>query len=140
MAKLTAQEFQDKHNRRLKASLDDVRKGIAKVSVAPTQQAAKKQDKMLMKLTAKVQDGTWARRLNNVSLADWQDKATNIGVNRISGGIDAAANKVTDFATQLLPAVDAAQAKVKSMPDVTLEDSINRMTTFIREMSKFKKK
>ncbi|NIQ91311.1 MAG: hypothetical protein GWN93_20805 [Deltaproteobacteria bacterium] len=140
MAKLTADQYADKHNRRMKASIEDIRSGVDRVTEAPGVAAARKQDKMLQNLTAKVQDGTWSRRVSSVPLEDWKDKMVNKGLNRIAGGVDAARGKVVAFAEQLLPAVSAAQTKVKAMPDLTLEDSINRMTTFVREMSKFKKK
>jgi hypothetical protein len=64
----------------------------------------------------------------------------NKGIPRVSGGLDASIGKVADFASQLLPAIDSAVAKIKTMPDLTIEDSISRMTTFVREMSKFSKK
>ena len=47
MAKLTPLEFQEKHARRLKASVEDVRKGIDRVTENPCELAAAKQDKML---------------------------------------------------------------------------------------------
>jgi len=140
MSKLTPAEFQEKHARRLKAAAPDIRKGIERITVSPTSQAADKVDKMRAHLLEKIDDGTWGRRLKAVSLEEWRDKAINVGVGRIATGIDSAKAKVTTFAEQLLPAVDAAQSKVKAMPDLTLEDSISRMTTFITEMSKFKKK
>ena len=138
--KITAAEFKEKHARNLKASLVDMRAGVEKVTEAPGAQAAAKQDKMLANLTAKVADGTWARRLKGVTLEDWRNKMINKGLPRVSGGIDAAAAKVEDFAAQLLPAVDAASRKAQAMPDLTLEDSIARMTSFVREMAKFSKK
>ena len=139
MAKLTPAEFQEKHARRLKAASSDIRTGIERVSVAPTALAAKKVDKMRANLIAKIDDGTVARRLNAVTLDDWKKKALDVGIGRIAAGIDASAGKVTSFAEKLLPAIDAAQSKVKAMPDLTLEDNINRMTTMVREMSKFRK-
>jgi len=138
--RVTPAEFQEKHARRLKGSLTDMRLGVEKVTEAPGAKAAAKQDKMLANLTAKVADGTWANRLKKVTLEDWRSKMIDKGLPRVSGGIDAASAKVIDFATQLLPAVDAASRKVQGMPDLTLEDSINRMTTFVRDMSKFRKK
>ncbi|GAH46256.1 unnamed protein product [marine sediment metagenome] len=95
---------------------------------------------MLANITARVQDGTWARRVAAVPLEEWKSKMIEKGLPRVAGGIDAAKDKTTAFFAQLLPAVDAASAKVKGMPDLTIDDSINRMTTFIREMAKFKKK
>jgi len=40
----------------------------------------------------------------------------------------------------LLPHIDRGKEKIKAMPDVTLDDNINRMTSFIRHMSELKRK
>jgi len=139
MAKLTAQEFQEKHARRTKAAVEDVRKGIDRVTVNPCELAAAKQDKMLTNLTASVSSGKWAAGLKRVSLEDWKRKARDIGVNRIAAGIDGAKEKTVAFAEQLLPHIDRGKAKIASMPDVTLDDNINRMTAFVRHMSEMKR-
>ena len=68
MAKLTATEFQEKHARRLKAAVEDVRRGIDRVTENPCEKAAAKQDKMLTNLTAAVSSGKWAGGLKRVSL------------------------------------------------------------------------
>lgn len=140
MAKLTPAEAAEKHARRLKGAIGDMETGINKVTEAPGVAAGKKAAKMLANLTAKVQDGTWKRRVEAVPLEEWKGKMISKGLPRVAGGVDAAMPKTTDFFAQLLPAIDAAQAKVKAMPDLTIEDSINRMTTFVRDMAKFKKK
>jgi hypothetical protein len=62
------------------------------------------------------------------------------GVPRVAQGIDAAHDKVVDFANQLLPFQDNLKQTVNKMPDVTLEDSINRMVSWTRGMSKFTRK
>ena len=139
MAKLTAVEFQEKHARRLSASVEDVRKGIDRVTVNPCELAAAKQEKMLANLTASVNDGRWKAGLMRVSLEQWKDKAKNVGVGRIPAGINAAKAKVIAFAEQLLPHIDAGTAKLKTMPDITLEDNIARMTTMCRHMAEFKR-
>ena len=139
MAKLTASEFQEKHARRLKAAVEDVRKGIDRVTESPTEKAVLKQDKMLTNLTAAVTSGKWAGGLKRVSLEEWKRKTRDIGVNRIAAGIDGAKDKVVTFAEQLLPHIDREVSKIKTMPDVTLDDNINRMTSFIRGMANFKR-
>lgn len=139
MAKLTAAEFQEKHARRLKAAVEDVRKGIDRVTENPCEKAAAKQDKMLTNLTAAVSSGKWAAGLKRVSLEDWKKNARDIGVNRIAAGIDGAKAKTIAFAEQLLPHIDREKAKIASMPDVTLDDNINRMTSFVRGMAAFKR-
>lgn len=139
MAKLTATQFQEKHARRLKAAVEDVRAGIDRVTENPCEKAAAKQDKMLTNLTAAVQSGKWAAGLKRVTLEDWKHKARDIGVNRIAAGIDAAKSKVIAFAEVLLPHIDRQLEKIKAMPDVTLDDNINRMTSFIRGMAEMKR-
>lgn len=139
MARLTPQQFQEKHARRLSAAVEDVRQGIDRVTVNPCEQAAAKQEKMLAGITAAVNNGSWARGLRRVSLEQWKDKAKNVGVGRIASGINAAKEKTIAFAEQLLPHIDAGQAKIKTMPDLSLEDNISRMTTFIRHMADFKR-
>ena len=139
MAKLTAAEFQEKHARRLKAATEDVRKGIDRVTENPCEKAAAKKDKMLSNLTASVNNGKWEAGLKRVSLEDWKKKARDIGVNRIAAGIDGAKDKVVAFAEVLLPHIDRQKAKIAAMPDVTLDDNINRMTSFIRGMADFKR-
>jgi len=140
VARVNADQFQEKHNRRLKASLEDVRTGVARVTTAPGAQAAARKDKMLARLTEAVQSGKWGRNVSRVSLAQWQALMTEKGIPRISGGIDAAADKVKAFATQLLPFEDALLATVSKMPDLTLEDSISRAQAWIRGMAKFELK
>lgn len=139
MAKLTAAQFQEKHARRLKASVEDVRLGIDRVTVNPCEQAAAKADKMLSNLTSAVTSGKWAKGLKRVSLEEWKRKARDIGVNRIAAGIDGAKDKVTAFAEELLPHIDRQLSKISGMPDTTLDDNINRMTSFIRGMAEFKR-
>ena len=139
MSKLTAAQFQEKHARRLKASTEDVRAGINRVTENPCEKAAAKKDKMLSNLTAAVQTGKWEAGLKRVTLADWKSKAADVGVNRIAAGIDAAKGKVIAFAEELLPHIDAQKAKIEGMPDVTLDDNINRMVAFARGMSTFKR-
>ena len=139
MAKLTPEQAADKLTRRLTGATQDIQQGVARVSVAPGSQAAQKQDKMLQHLTEKVQDGTWAKRVAAVSLEDWKKQMTEKGIGRISQGIQSARPKLVDFFGKLLPFQDSLSGTIKGMPDVTLEDNINRMTTFIRGMSKFRK-
>jgi hypothetical protein len=138
VARVTAEQFQEKHNRRLKAALEDVRTGVARVTVAPGTQAAARKDKMLARLTEAVNSGKWGRNVARVSLTQWQALMTDKGIPRISGGIDAAADKVKSFAGQLLPFEDALMTTVGKMPDLTLEDSIARAQAWIRGMAKFK--
>ncbi|MDD5540400.1 MAG: hypothetical protein PHG61_06900 [Candidatus Marinimicrobia bacterium] len=95
---------------------------------------------MLQNLTAAVQSGKWAARLRSVSLEDWKSRTINKGIGRIAAGIDEAYGKQVAFANELLPFQENLANKVAAMPDLTLEDSINRATAWIRGMATFKRK
>lgn len=137
---MTPEQFQEKHNRRLKGATEDIRNGINAVSQAPGQKAAAKSKKMLANLTESVNSGAWAARTAAVGLDEWKQKTLDKGVARIGSGIDAAADKVRSFASQLLPYTDSVSQKVASMPDMTLDDNIRRAEVAMREMAKFRKK
>ncbi len=138
MAKLTPEEYAAKWGQRLKGSTEDIRRGISRVTTAPGEAAVRQQDKMLTKTTEAITSGRWAAATRSVSLADWQRSATDKGISRIAAGVDAAAPAQAQMAGRLLAAVDAAAGKVKSMPSTTIEDNINRASTFMREMAKSK--
>ena len=140
MAKLTANELAQKWSTRLGQAIPDIEKGINSVTVSPTSQAAGKQAKMLANLTKAVNDGKWARGLNSVSLEDWKKAAISKGLPRIGQGATAAIPKMQAFAEKLLPFQASLQSKVNAMPDLTLQDSINKMVAWVNGMSTFKGK
>ena len=135
--RVTAEEYAEKHARRLKGSVEDIRRGVERVTESPTAKAASKEAKMIANLTAAVQSGKWARRLRAVTLEEWKDKTLTKGIGRIAAGIDAAHGKQVAFAEKLLAFESTLLDKVEKMPDMTLEDSIAKMTAWARGMSKF---
>lgn len=138
MPKLTSSEFAEKWGRRLKGSVEDIRRGIDKVTEAPGAKAAAKKSKWVAKMTSAEVQEKWARNIASVSLEEWKRKARDIGANRISAGVDGAQDKVAQFAEQLLSYQEANLGKIKSMPDITLSDSKARMDAWFDVMSKFK--
>jgi hypothetical protein len=138
MARVDPNEYAEKWGRRLKSATEDVRRGISRVSTAPGLDAVKQQDKLVSNFQESVSSGRWASATRAVSLADWQRAASEKGVNRIAAGVDAALPQQAAMAQRLLAATDAAVAKVKALSSTTLDDNINRMVTFSREMAKSK--
>lgn len=140
MARLTPEEFQEKHARNLKGAVADMERGVKAVSVSPTLKAAEALPKMRANWLKAIDSGKMERRLKSVGLEEWKSKMINKGIPRISAGIDEAKDKVIEFAGELLPYIDTIKTKIDKMPSVTLDDNINRMTTFIRDMAKFERK
>jgi len=135
--KVTPAQFVEKHARRTKAALEDMRAGVSRVTEAPGVKAAAKADKMKANLVAALDSGKWQARVASVSVEDWRTAMLEKGVGRVPAGIDAAAAKVGQFAEQLLAHESGLKDKIDGMPDLTLEDSVSRASEWIRGMSKF---
>ena len=139
MSKLTPKQAQEKHARNLKNASEDMRIGIEAVTEAPTLKAAAAKVKMKANINKALDDGKWERGLKRVDLPMWKTAMLEKGLPRVAVGIDASAKKVEDFYSEFLPFLDTVAQKVDKMPDVTIDDSINRMVTQIREVAKFKR-
>lgn len=135
MAKLTPTEFQEKWAKRLKGASVEMKDGVNKVKVAPSKLAIAKQEKMKANLIKAIEDGVWAASLGKVTLEKWKDDMLKKGVPRVSAGVDGAKEKMQHFASWLFTRLDAAQAEIAGMPDITLEDNIARMTAHVRKMA-----
>ncbi len=140
MARVTPEQFADKWNRRIKAAVPDIQAGVNRVTTAPGELAAAKQDKLLSRVQEAITSGKWSERVRSVGLEDWRAATLQKGLQRIAAGADAAQRKQIDFANQLLPYLDRVVAEIKRMPDLTIEDSIARASHLIREMAKFRRR
>ena len=138
--RVSAKQAQEKHARRLGAALEDMRAGVERVDEAPGKRAAAKQGKLRANIIAAIDDGTWARRTASVSLEDWKSAMIDKGINRVTSGVEAASGKVESFFDELFAYENTVMGKIDAMADLTLEDSVNRSSTWIREMSKFRRK
>jgi len=134
--KLAPAEISDKWGRRTKAAITDIVAGIERVTEAPAAKAVAKQDKMKANLLKSIDDGTWAKRLGAVTLEDWKTKTSAKVAERLSGGVDGAMSKREKFDTWLVSTLNEVLPKVDAMPDMTLEDSVNRVRTMMEHMSK----
>ena len=139
MARVTPQEFAERHNRRTKAALQDMQTGVMNVTESPTIRAAKSKDKMRARILASIDNGKWEKGLRAVTKEEWQKKMVEVGIPRVSAGLDANIAKVQDFATKFLPHLDQGVAAIAKMPNVTLQDNINRAVAMINHNANFKR-
>lgn len=139
MPKLTPEEASKKQVRNLSNSVEDIRRGVNAVTDSPTEKAANAQDNYVAGIQRAVADGKWQRGLRRITLQQWKDAFLNKGLNRIAPGAQAAQGKVEAFYREFFPHIQSAQDEVDRLPKATLEDSITRMTTFIRRMAEFKR-
>ena len=138
MPKLTPEQAAQKWRERASAATEDYRKGIERVTESPTAKAAQSAEKMLQKIMEAIQSGRWAAALNAVSLADWKAAATTKGVARMAAGVAAGESKQRAYYARVFPFLESLQAEIAAMPNLTIEDSIQRAGHFMRRMNEFK--
>ena len=137
MAQKNPQTVAQKWSRNLGAATQDITDGVNAVQTAPTQQAANAKATMIAKLTQAVNNGKWERGLARVSLQDWKTAMIQKGVQRVASGAQSAEPKMAAFMTQFLPVAQQVSQQVKSMPKITVEDSIARSAAAIRAFKAF---
>lgn len=121
--------------RNISSATADITRGVQAVTTAPGQAAAAQAQKWINNLQAA--QAKWKARVASVSLTDWQNAMLNVGVPRIAQGANAKQGKFTSFMQDFLPYLQSGVATIDKMPNVTLEDSINRATAMIRHNAKF---
>lgn len=139
MVKVNTEQFVKKWGDRLSGATEQIRDGVNKVSVAPGVLAAKKQDKMKANIVKAIDSGKWGKNVAAIPLEEWKTAIIEKGLSRLPSGVEGAKGKMSAFASKLLPYLSNIQASIKQMPDLTLQDNINRMVKQVTEMSKFKK-
>ena len=133
----TAASATRKWGDRLKSSQNEIREGVTNTKKNPMELAAAKSDKWINRLNEAHQSGRFAARLRAVPIERWRANTIEVGIPRIAAGVDKAKGDMEKFFAQLLPYQENLKTEVDRMPDVTLEDSIARMTTFVRGMAEF---
>lgn len=136
---MNAQQVAEKWQRRTQGAIQDYRAGVEAVTDSPMAKAASNPEKYLEGVRKAVQDGKWQGGLNRVTLAEWKKLTLEKGAPRISAGVDGAVPKMQAFMADFLPFLENVRSQVDAMPDVTLEDSIARMTAQVRAVAGYRR-
>jgi hypothetical protein len=136
MARLTPEEYAQKWATRTAAATPEYQAGIQRVTQAPGQAAAAKEQKYQAGVQAAVTSGKWRRNVGAVSLQSWQESAMNKGAQRLASGAQAAQSKMAAAGARILPMIDAVKSEVDRMPDNTVEDRISKSAAFQRGLHK----
>lgn len=99
--------------------------GIQATNVDPTARAVAQQAKLVQNFTASVSNGRWARALQRVGAAGWKAAAVAKAGN-FATGINASRQKYLDAIGPVLQVEAQLQQQIDSMPNVTIQDAINR--------------
>jgi len=103
--------------------------GVQSTTKDPTALAVNAQAKLTQNFNAAVSSGRWARALQAVGKAGWQ-AATVAKAQNYSTGINASEQKYLAAIGPVLQIEAQLQQQIAAMPNVTLQDSINRMAAW----------
>ncbi len=135
MARVTGQQWLEKWGRRMNAAGQDMQAGVDRVQVAPGEAAAASQALFAQRIAESITNGSWARGVRSVSLADWKQSMKDKAIPRIGQGVSQAQRTKVGRINATLAAVDQAAAAANALPKGNIENSIARATTFMRTMS-----
>lgn len=126
-----------KWSRNLSAAGQAIQQGVQAVQVNPAQQAAASLDTAKANYIKAIDSGKTAAGLARTTLAGWQQAMIKKGVPRIADGAATATPKVQAFMSQLMPAIQSAQASLP--PRGSDAQNEQRMLHFSRAMKQFKR-
>jgi hypothetical protein len=132
----TPQQAADAWATNMAASQQKVTDGINAVTESPTAKAAQNLDKYVTGTQAAVASGKMARKLNAVSLSDWNTAAL-AKVSRIGSGAQTAKPKMLRHLSAFLPFVAQVRQNVRQMPNATPSDRIARMVANAQQLAQF---
>jgi hypothetical protein len=134
--KATAASATTKWLTNLTAAQTSMKTGAMAVQTSPGLLASQAADKWLNRVTAAKQK--FITNSANVTLQQWQNAYTNIGISRAIQGAQSKQSNVTAFQNQFLPYLQQGVAKIDAMPKNTLQDGVARAVAMINYNAQFK--
>lgn len=123
----TPESISQKWSTRLQAARRDYEEGIRAVTASPMEAAANRSAEYVAGVQEAVRSGKWQRGLRAVTLQEWQNRAIEIGAQRLQTGATANVGKVRAFLAEWLPFLQRNVTQVRAMPKSTFEERVQRM-------------
>lgn len=120
----------------LTAAQTSMKNGAMALQQSPGLLASQAADKWLARVTAS--KAKFAQNTANVTLQQWQNAYTGVGISRAIQGAQAKQSNVTAFQTQFLPFLQQGVSKIDAMPKNTLQDGVARAVAMINYNATFK--
>jgi len=139
VVRLQPNQAAQKWAQRLGAAVEDIRQGVQRVAENPAAKAAANAQKWAQEVQRAFNEGRFQAALQQVTLEEWKTAMVNKGLPRIAQGAQASTAKMERVYRDLFAYMDSGLARVKQMPDATLEQRIQRAMEWIRYMSQYKK-
>lgn len=141
MAKKDPAKSAAKWQRNLQAAADtDYVDGTMALTEAPGAQAARKQATFKAKINKAIDDGTWAKNVAAVTLAEHQDAVKTRGARNLAQAATDKKQNMENFAQGFNEAAYSISQKIRAMPNTTDADNNARMVANVTAMRALKGK
>jgi hypothetical protein len=120
----------------MKGAIRKMEDGAKVLDKNPCELAIAKLDKMKANFVKAIDDGVVEAGLRRVTLDDWRTAYLTVGIPRVSTGVDKAMPKRREFDEYLVNTLNQVLPKIAEMPDLTLEDSLQRVRALMEHMSR----
>jgi hypothetical protein len=125
-----------KWSTRTQAAQQDYVSGVQNTDKDPTALAIAQGQRYIQRTTESFNNGKWANGLRRAGKAGWQS-ATIAKASSFASGVAASEAKVQSAFGPLLAYESTLQGRINSMPNVTLQDRIARMTAWVTGMADY---
>lgn len=125
---ITADQLTKNWQAGMTGAVSKIQAGVNAVTESPGVKAAANAQKAATNYALAVSSGRYAAGQMSYTLQYWKTKTAQKVGERMAGGVQAAGAKHAKFAAWLIPALNDVAATVDTMPSMTFQDSINRMT------------
>lgn len=140
MSRLDPQKWTQKQVARTSAASGDYAEGIRSTDKDPMALATAAIPKWKIRVNEADTEKKLRAGLGRVTKGQWQDAAINKGASRLGPGIQAAAPKVLDFATQMSSHIQQGLSTIEKMPSTTYEERKARATAMMDHNHKFQRR
>jgi len=114
---------------------ETITNGVKATEVSPGKRAAAAKDAWVRAMQSKEVQDRWANEVGKVTLEEWQQAMINKGIPNITNGVNAAAGKMTNFYDWLVKTENEILNKINAMPELTLEQRIQRAVAWMKAMN-----
>jgi len=135
MARKSVDMVVEKYRRRIAAAGPDYRYGIENPIRPWVEGYAASSERMKAELQKALSEGRHLKGARDKGQARWEQKVKAVGVDRFTSAAAIAAENYSKVAGEIMAAAEAARAAAAKLPNVTLEDRLNRAIAAMRAIS-----
>lgn len=137
MPRLTPQQASERLASGIRNGSTNYIAGVEAVTKNPAESAIEARGKWVNAMTNPATHDKWQRGLERTSITDWKQATAGVGAQRFSQSADKAQTNYEAFARDFFPYLATVENTISQMPNVTIDERINRAVENMRLLSQY---